>query len=193
MYKKVVVPLDGSKLAEAVLPHLEEIAKGCSIAEIMLVSVTEKITGGVNKSQVFEKFVPESPTEEHLAPMGMAQIGVVFVSDTSEPQQIPVTLGKMARSASDYLCRIADNLREKGFKVNATVIVGNPAEEIINFAKDKSADLIIMASQGKSRFSRWDMGNIVEKVIKASSIPVLVVKPAPGFKETKPKRRGLAV
>jgi len=40
MYSKIVVPLDGSKLAEVVLPHLEEIIKGFNIKEVMLVSVT---------------------------------------------------------------------------------------------------------------------------------------------------------
>ena len=54
MYNKVVVPLDGSKLAEAALPHLEEIAKGCSIPEILLVSVTERIKGRIRQDQIFE-------------------------------------------------------------------------------------------------------------------------------------------
>ena len=44
MYKKVLVPLDGSKLAECALPHAEEIASKCG-AEVMLVSVTERIQG----------------------------------------------------------------------------------------------------------------------------------------------------
>jgi nucleotide-binding universal stress UspA family protein len=193
MYKKVVVPLDGSKLAETALPHLEEIAKGCSIPEVMLVSVTEKITGGITTKEAFEQFVSENPKSAPLAQMGSAQIGVVYVSNKSGAQKIPSTMGKMARSASDYLCKVADGLGKKGFNVNATVIIGNPAEEIIKFVEDKCADLIIMASRGKSGFSRWDMGNIAEKVVKASSVPVLVVKPPPGFKETKKKRHGVAL
>jgi nucleotide-binding universal stress UspA family protein len=192
MYKKVVVPLNGSKLAEAALPHLEEIAKGCSIPEIMLVSVTEKITGGISAKQAFEPFVPESPPVKSRVQMGAAQIGVVYVSDTSEPREIPVSMGKMAKTAGDYLCKVADGLGKKGFNVNATVIIGNPAEEIIKFAEEKCADLIIMASSGKSKLSRWDMGNIANKVIKAASVPVLLVKPPADFKETKPRRRGVA-
>ena len=42
-YKKIVVPLDGSKLAEIALSHVEEIAAGCNVAEIDLISVTETL------------------------------------------------------------------------------------------------------------------------------------------------------
>ena len=45
MYEKIVVPLDGSKLAECVLPYVEELAKGCDTKEIILISVTENVVG----------------------------------------------------------------------------------------------------------------------------------------------------
>ena len=40
MYKKILVPLDGSKLAECALPHVEKLAKGDDTEEVILVSVT---------------------------------------------------------------------------------------------------------------------------------------------------------
>ena len=43
MYNKMLVPLDGSQLAECVLPHVEDIAKGCDTEEVTLISVTEKV------------------------------------------------------------------------------------------------------------------------------------------------------
>jgi nucleotide-binding universal stress UspA family protein len=61
MYKKVVVPLDGSKLAELALPHLEEIAKGCSIPQILLISVTQKVVSKVSEEVVSEDYVPPTP------------------------------------------------------------------------------------------------------------------------------------
>jgi nucleotide-binding universal stress UspA family protein len=192
MYKKVVVPLDGSKLAETVLPHLEEIAKGCSIPEVLLISVTEKITGGISPNQAFDQFVPESPAAEPPPQIGTS-LGVVYSSVTPRGQKIPMTMGKMAKTAGDYLCCIAEDLEKKGFNITATVIIGNPAVEIVRFIEAQHADLVIIASRGKSGFSRWDMGNIAEKVIMAANVPVLVVKPAPGFKETKPRRRGVAL
>ena len=41
MYNKIMVPLDGSKLAECVLPHVEALAKGCQVKEVEFVRVLE--------------------------------------------------------------------------------------------------------------------------------------------------------
>jgi len=43
MYKKILVPLDGSGLAECVLPHVTAIAKGCGIEKVVLLRVVEPI------------------------------------------------------------------------------------------------------------------------------------------------------
>lgn len=189
MYNKVAIPLDGSKLAETALPHLEFIARGCSIPEILLVSVTEEVKGSALRTQVYESTSPGA--YPHSSPvLGSVQTNILVSTHTSGMQNIPVTLGKMSRSAFDYLCRIAEDLEKKGFDVEINVLVGNPADEIVKFVDEKGADLIVMASRGKSGFSRWDVGNIAEKVIRASKVPVMVVKPGADFKETKPKRKG---
>jgi nucleotide-binding universal stress UspA family protein len=193
MYKKVVVPLDGSKLAELALPHLEEIAKGCSIPEVMLISVTEMVKGRIPSGEVYEPFVPERPVAEALPDFGKTQWGVVFKSRAPDIQEIPARMGKMAKTASDYLCRIAEGLEAKGFNVTATVLLGDPAHEIVRYVNDEKADLVVMVSTGKSKISRWDMSHIAEKVIKDTRIPVLLVKPGPDFKETRPKRKGVAL
>jgi nucleotide-binding universal stress UspA family protein len=193
MYKKVVVPLDGSKLAEIALPHLEEIARGCSIPQIMLVSVTEMVKGRITQSQVHEPFVPEGLVEEPPPRVSLTQFYVVYGEHAHGVQQVPMTLGKMARTASDYICRMAEGLEAKGFNVTATVLVGDPAREIVRYVNEQKADLIVMASTGRSKMSRWDMSRIAERVIKETRAPVLLVKPGPDFKETKPKRKGVAL
>ena len=193
MYNKVVVPLDGSKLAEVVLPHLEEIAKGCSIPEIILVSVTEDIKGKTSKAYAIEG---ASAREFHMAPqggplpLGSTYSGMIYSVDT-RTTEAPADFGKMAKTAWDYLLKIAVQLREKGLNSSISVLVGNnPAEEIVRFAKEQAADLIVMGSRGKSGFNRWDMGNVADKVIRATDITVVLAKPKPGFKETKAKRKG---
>jgi nucleotide-binding universal stress UspA family protein len=193
MYKKVVVPLDGSKLAELALPHLEEIGKGCSIPDVLLISVTEKIKGTVQQSQAHEEFIPERPVGAPLPTVGTSQFNIVFSTYVSGVQQIPMTLGKMARTAADYLCKIAKGIEKKGFNVVATVLVGNPAEQIARYVTEQSADLVIMAGKGRSGVGRWNMDNIAAKVIKDTSVPVLLVRPGPDFKETKPRRKGVAL
>jgi len=193
MYKKVVVPLDGSKLSEIALPHLEEIARGCSIPDILLVSVTEPVKGRLNRGNVYEPFVPEGPVTEAPPGISMTQFFVVFGEHAHGVQEIPARLGRMAKTASDYLCRVAENLEVKGFRATATILVGEPAAEIVRYVTSQQADLIVMASTGKSKMGRWDLSRIAEKVIKETHVPVLLVKPGLGFKETKPKRKGVAL
>jgi nucleotide-binding universal stress UspA family protein len=192
MYNRVVVPLDGSKLAETALPHLEEIARGCNVQEIMLISVTEAVKGRIPVEDVYEHPVSERHITEGMPEVGTTQWGPVYSSRVPDVQEIPVRLGKMAKTAGDYLCRIAEKLDAKGLNVTATVLIGEPADQIVKYVNEQKADLLIMASTGKPKMSRWDISHIAEKVIKDFPGQVLLVKPAPNFKETKPKRRGVS-
>ena len=208
MYNKVIIPLDGSKLAEVALPHLEVIARGCSIPEILLISVTEELRADIPKRMVIAEDAsarefhtvptkgftfPDSPIEGITVPLGsthMGQTGLIFSANSKQLTEMPTRLGRMAKTAWNYLAKVANQLEEKGLNTSINILVGNPAEQIVQFAKDQKADLIVMASRGKSGFSRWDMGNIADKVIRATDVTVLLVKPQPGFKETKARRRG---
>jgi len=152
MYKKILVPLDGSKLAECVLPHVGGLAACLPGAEVILVSVTERITG----FRVMDDY--SQPLGERL---------------------VPEAVGKEDREARKYLDRIGKTLEGKGIKVLTEVLMGKPAEEIALFATNEGCDLIVMASHGRSGPSRWTHGSVTEKVFRAISAPILVVR-APG-------------
>ena len=152
MYKKILVPLDGSKLAECVLPHVGNLANCSPGAEVMLVSVTERITG----FRVMDD--ASQPLGARLAPEGV---------------------GKQEKAARKYLGRIAKDLEAKGIKVLTEVLLGQPAEEITLFATNEGCDLIVMASHGRSGPSRWAHGSVAEKVFRANCAPLLMVR-APG-------------
>ena len=152
MYKKILVPLDGSKLAECALPYGEELAKGYDTEELILVSVTERIQG----YRAIED--PSQPLGQRLA---------------------PEAVGKKERQARRYLDKIAKALETKGIKVRTEVLFGNPAEEITIFAKHHSIDMIVMSSHGRSGPSRWAYGSVADRVFRASNAPVLMVR-APG-------------
>jgi len=152
MYQKIVVPLDGSKLAECALPYAEEIARGCRTEEVILVSVTERI-----KSR---RYV-EDPAQS-LAGRVVAE-----------------GRGKKESQAQRYLDRMAKGLEAKGIKVRTEVLLGSPAEAIAFYAEHNPCALIVMASHGRSGPSRWAHGSVADKVFKASYVPVLMVR-APG-------------
>ena len=160
MYQKIMVPLDGSKLAECVLPHVEELATCCGTEQVILVSVTERITG----YRVIEDYT--EPLGERLVP-------------GSGERLVPEAVGKKEKQAQRYLGKIAKTLEAKGIKVLTEVLLGKPAEEITLYAANQGCDLIIMASHGRSGLSRWAHGSVADKVFRASGVPILMVR-APG-------------
>ena len=183
-YNKVVVPLDGSKLAEIVLPHVEEIAANCHINSIELVTVTESM----------RIYVPRSvePVEQYRTRHGVGDVvtGRIYRADSASLLQVPLDIGKMAKTGRDYLLKIAGRLEKKGLNPQINVLVGNVAEEIVHFAEEEKADLIIMASHGRSGISHWAIGSVAEKVFRATDIPLLLIKPKAAFVETKAQRKG---
>ena len=152
MYKKILVPLDGSKLAECALPYAEALAKGCDTEKLILVSVTERVQG-------YRAF------EEPSQPLGQ--------------QLVPEAVGKKEKQAQRYLDRIAKSMEAKGIKVGTEVLLGDPAEEIIIYAKHPGCDVIVISSHGRSGISRWTHGSVADRVFRGSPVPVLMVK-APG-------------
>lgn len=162
MYKKILVPLDGSKLAECAIPHAEELAKGCNTEEVILVSVTEQVRGRTQAPEAQELY------------RGSDKPG--FQGAGSE---VTVTFGKKERQAQRYLGRIAKGLEAKGMKPRTEVLFWPPAEAIASYAERNGADIIVMSSHGRSGPSRWAHGSVADKILRISCVPVMMVR-APG-------------
>lgn len=142
MYKKVLIPLDGSSLAECVLPHARAIAKGCGIQEIVLLRVVE---------------LP--PT------LGAEAIDYVALQDADQ------------KAAHEYLAEMKQRLTAEGFSVSFHILPGRAAEVITEFARKNSVDLIAIATHGRSGISRWVFGSVADRVVRSSSIPLLLIRP----------------
>lgn len=162
MFKKIAVPLDGSKLAECALPYVEELARGCGVEEIVLISVTEQVRAQVR--------APEARELYHSREDPGVQRGGIATT---------VTFGKQERQAQRYLDRIAKKLKAKDVKVRTQVLCWPPAEAIASYAGENDVDIVVMSSHGRSGLSRWSHGSVAEKVFRASCVPVLMIK-APG-------------
>ena len=154
MYKKILVPLDGSKLAECALSHVEELAGGSDTQEVILVSVTEQV-----------KASTRAPEARELYDMAGSQVTVTF--------------GKKEGEAQKYLEGIADGLEAKGIKARTEVLLWPPAEAIASCAERNSADIIVMSTHGRSGPSRWAFGSVADRVLRSSCVPVLLIR-APG-------------
>jgi len=162
MYKRILVPLDGSKLAECALPHAEELAKSCDTEEVILVSVTEQVRGQTRAPEAYERYQSSDDARVQNA-----------------DSEITITFGKLEKQALRYLGRIAKRLEAKGIKVCTELLFWPPAEAIVAYAEKNGADIIVMSSHGRSGPSHSAHGSVADKVLKISCVPVLMVR-APG-------------
>jgi nucleotide-binding universal stress UspA family protein len=145
MYKKILVPLDGSELAECILPHVIDIATGCGVAEIIIMTVVEPI--------------------------------FLVADDAGAPIDIAKLQEASVKSARSYLRRIQRKLRTKKFNVTTETLKGNAAQTISEYAARNGVDLIAMATHGRGGISRWVWGSTADKLLRSSTVPVLIVRP----------------
>ncbi len=157
MYKKIMVPLDGSKLAECVFPHLTTIVKGCETPAVVLVRVAEPAAWlfgtGTDGARVY--------TEEQAA-------------------QDRQRLAKLeAADAQKYLAMVASQLKLGDAAIQTSVLEGKASEALADYSSKNGFDLIVMSTHGRSGVSRWLLGSVADRLMRSSLVPVLMVR-APG-------------
>lgn len=149
MFKRVVVALDGSEIAERLVALMEELGRTGS--EIVLVQAT----------------VPVEEVIARTTPAGaMAGGGTVDAYELTEQE---------AAEAERYLSDIADRLRARKVRVETVHEQGKPAEVILRVAQERGADLIAMTTHGRGGISRLVFGSVTEEVLRHTAIPVLVM------------------
>ena len=153
MYKKVLVPLDGSELAECVFPHVETIVQGCGVDTITFVRVVEPI---------------------HM-PISGDDLGYTFSAEDWNRME-----SESRAAAENYLNQLMNRVKYDGINVELEVLGGGRAADMIaDYANKSEVDLIIIATHGRSGVSRWVWGSVADRVLRSASVPVLMVK-APG-------------
>ncbi len=85
-------------------------------------------------------------------------------------------IGELKEKASEELTKIITKYNQEDIKVTWSIEFGSPARVITEFAEKNSIDLIIMGSHGASGFSEYFVGSNAERIIRHSSVPVLVMK-----------------
>ncbi len=147
MYTKILVPLDGSKIAEMVLPNVVRLA--CeSKAKVVLLTVDAP---GLD----FRK------SGSSWSNMGDA------LATRERPN------GQMRA----YIDSAASMLAGMGVETTTAIVTGEAAEEILTYAADNGCDLIAMSTRGRSALKRGLMGSVTDAVVRASKAPVLEVGP----------------
>jgi nucleotide-binding universal stress UspA family protein len=137
---KVLVPLDGSRLAEHSLVYLDAL-RSMGETQVLLLSV-------VDEAEDFHSLDPDESQrrEENL-------------------------LGTYLREVA------ADIRRHLEIEVDCKVVTGSPANRILEEAGRYSPNLLVISTHGRSGISRWRLGSVADKVIRAADCNTLVVGP----------------
>jgi nucleotide-binding universal stress UspA family protein len=69
-----------------------------------------------------------------------------------------------------------DRLRELGVDCTGLVLEGDPASQILEAIEKQSADFLAIATHGRSGLTRWVLGSVTEKVLRAAKVPILVLR-----------------
>jgi len=149
MYQRILVALDGTEIAERVLPHVEALAKSFGSTVILLQATTSPA-----------KLMAELSGDIDMAPT------IIDPTEILEGEQEEV---------GEYLARVAARLEAAGWKVQTDEPQGSPADEIVQRATDLDADLIAMTSHGRSGLGRLIFGNVGESVLSHAKCPILLV------------------
>jgi len=151
MYNHIIVPLDGSELAECVLPHVEALAKGCEIRNITFVRAVERI-----RSVGDDSFLPEDIWQRYETE-----------NRAAAEQYFNQVISKLDLGAGSVKTEVI--ITEEGLV----------ADSIAEYAQNNDIDLIVVATHGRSGISRWVMGSVADRVLRSACVPVLMVR-APG-------------
>ena len=155
MFKRILVPLDGSRFGSRALRYATAIAQHFD-AEVILIRVIRHTTPMI----AAEAHGVASPTESEIA---------VQAALEADKQNV-------AR-AKRYLRDKVRAIKSRHIKASYQVTIGEPAQSIMQFSKKENISLIVMTTHGKSGLKRAVMGSIADVVIRESGKPVLVIRP----------------
>jgi nucleotide-binding universal stress UspA family protein len=145
--KTLLVPLDGSNLADKILPHVVAVAQKVDLEVILLRAYT-------------------FPTETFLVGDGLYMEAL-----SREREAIRKGIDDFLSAKSWELQSEGLN------RISGLGVQGEPAHEIIDLARRTPNCLIAMSTHGRSGLERWVLGSVAEKVIHYSRDPVLMIRP----------------
>jgi nucleotide-binding universal stress UspA family protein len=148
MYDTILVPLDGSKRAEKILPYIKELAftRGSTVLLLQVID----------------------PASFMVAPYDMV------------PYHDPEMAKNLVAEAKSYLTALANALREEGLDVKCMVEQGSVVHTILKVAEREKADLIALASHGRTGLARVFYGSVAAGILNQTDRPLLMVRSGEG-------------
>jgi len=154
MYKNIMVPLDGSKIAECVIPHVDAFVTDCQVEKIIFVRVIEPIP--TSYSEISTTVNPKAYEAIH--------------------KNTQLIEEERKTSAENYLKDFISRFKPDRVIYKIEVLFGKVAESLIDYIDANGIDLVLIATHGRSGISRWVRGSVADRVLRSSRAPVLMVR-----------------
>ena len=161
MSSTILVPLDGSELAEAALPYAEAIGKALGWSATLFCAVPGE------PPQPW--FLPATPPIEAPREVWHAWEAGLSAGDEQTQQE--------ALGALDAMVGAAERLHAAGVAVSRQVGVGNARDAILRRAADDDVAMIVIASHGRTGLRRLFQGSVAAGVMDHTHLPTLIVRP----------------
>jgi nucleotide-binding universal stress UspA family protein len=148
MYRTILVPLDGSDVAEAILPYVEELAKlfGSNVILLQIMELPHLI--GLPKGEIYDAL----------------------------PQMTPAEVNQQLGETRRYLDGVVARLEARGITASALVEYGPVVVTIMRIARQEEASLIAMASHGRGGPADVYYGSVAAGVLQRIDRPLLIVR-----------------
>ena len=145
-FKRILVPLDGSSLAERAIPLATALSQKFG-SEILLLRVLD---------------IPAA-----AAPTSHVEVTIGWVREAR---------AQAHQEARSYLDARQQDIYRQGIAVRAMLCDRSAAEDILHVADSEEVDLIVMSAHGQGGQARWTFGSVADKVTRHSPCPVLIVR-----------------
>jgi nucleotide-binding universal stress UspA family protein len=142
----IIVPLDGSHLAEKIFPHVVYLATRLQLAVVLIRTYT-------------------LPTSGYFIAAGLSPSDVKNLAEKIKGEVTSYLQAKVKELTAQGVGKVSFVLKE-----------GKGPDEIIELAQSTSDNLVAMSSHGRSGIGRWVLGSVTDRVVSYSGDPVLVIR-----------------
>ena len=131
---------------------------------------------------MFEKImVPKDGSEyaaraEDIAIELAGRLGAVVVAVHVIDEKLIYPFEVLEEEGKEILGAVQRKGREAGVRVDEVLVFGSPAHDMKKIADKTGADLVVIASHGRSGLEKILMGSVAETTLKTVTVPVLLVK-----------------
>jgi nucleotide-binding universal stress UspA family protein len=167
MFEHILIPLDGSDLAEEALPYAAAIAGplGATLHLLMVVPTPEGRSSATFK----------------LAAAFLSSLKLPRTEDDLDIAKHPIykesEMASQEAEAKRLLLPTAERLREQGLTVEVGVGFGRPAGGILDYARQHGIGLIVMCTHGEGGPDPYAYGPTADRVARRATCPVMLVRP----------------